>query len=167
TPLERPNEIAAGQQSRDADSRSPELALNGDGLQIHTETIDALLQVRIKDLAGAHRVACATGGFLSEGGAELSKESSHHPDTIFDLRKIRIVAGRRKLVRPHDVDLVAQKSKRRPDATLEFSLKWRDVSNQFSRVIAREWRQFRQVLPMVRQTYGHDRERCNARMKLQ
>ena len=67
----------------------------------------------------------------------------------------------------HDIDLVAKKGERRSDATLELALNWSEVSDYISRVNGRKRQQFRQVLPMIRQTDRHDREGCDARMKLQ
>ena len=58
------DKVAASQQTRHSDSRTPKLAFNGDSLEIHTQAIHALFQVRIKDFSGAHSAARATGGFL-------------------------------------------------------------------------------------------------------
>src|SRR4029078_3082261 len=101
-------EIASRQQSCDTDPRTPEPIVDSHSPEIHSELIHALFEVTVKYAARAHRAANARiRPMLLQRGRELSHERSHHADAVFNVRKVRIVAGCRQLRARHDVNLVA------------------------------------------------------------
>src|SRR5262245_33649957 len=67
----------------------------------------------------------------------------------------------------HDVYLISQECKRRPNISLQFPLNWRDLCNRLTRDARREWCELREITSMLRQSHWHNRQRRHTRIKLQ
>ena len=89
---------------------------------------------------------------------KLAQERPHHPDSILNLRKIRVMALRRDFRSRHDVDLITQKRERRSQLPLQFPLDRRDMRNGLPRNFRRERGELREIGSMLGQPDRHDRQ---------